>query len=433
MASCVQIKSLLQAYLDGELGSGEKLLFEEHLRGCAACQAEMEAARAVTACLFEALGRDRLCDDLTPTIMAHLPEMEVHKTARYRRKFRTTDFDRHPQRSWFSRAATLVPVFVPIILLVLASVLWVNWPATIASEAGIAGLITYSDGPARLGHVSNARFGRADAKDVLVNGAVLKTDANARLLFGLTGPSHATLYENSSVQIVNHRDLVLEKGRIFLDVHRESRHFKVTTPHGAVRVLGTSFHVHARPERTEVTVVNGEVLVENDKSFALLTRGDQAVFQKGDTPQVLNMVHAYRYLEEARSVLPNAVAERLFKARFSTAPPETTLPTQRQIFMVETKRRPVSAIELNWVPDPYVEGHAGYTVYVSNSTLTPLFKTFIAPDLFQDKTKHSLRIATPPELREQAVSMLHITLIPDYGEGRTETSFTEVSAIGMRP
>ncbi len=30
MASCIQIKSLLQAYLDDELESGEKLLFEDH-------------------------------------------------------------------------------------------------------------------------------------------------------------------------------------------------------------------------------------------------------------------------------------------------------------------------------------------------------------------------------------------------------------------
>ena len=67
-----------------------------------------------------------------------------------------------------------------------------------------------------------------------------------------------------------------------------------------------------------------------------------------------------------------------------------------------------------------------------DSALNPLFKAEIAPSLFQDKTKSSLKIAVPPELREQAVSMLNITLMPDYKSGQLETSFTEVSAIGTR-
>jgi len=100
--------------------------------------------------------------------------------------------------------------------------------------------------------------------------------------------------------------------------------------------------------------------------------------------------------------------------------------------MVETQRRPVSALKLNWLPDVNAEGHAGYHVYVSDSALNPLFKAYIAPDVFRDKSRDNLLIEVPEDLQEEAVSLLHITLMPDYKSGQIETSFTEVSAIGIR-
>ena len=100
--------------------------------------------------------------------------------------------------------------------------------------------------------------------------------------------------------------------------------------------------------------------------------------------------------------------------------------------MVETRRRHVSAVKLNWLPDPYAEGHAGYQVYVSDSALNPLFKAYIAPDVFKDKSRDNLLVAVPENLQGEAVSMLHITLMPDFKSGPLETSFTEVSAIGIR-
>jgi hypothetical protein len=431
VASCLQIRSLLQAYIDGELGSGEKLLFEEHLRSCEACRDELENARALAVRLFEVLRRDRLLEDISLSVMAHLPEMEFTGPLSFLKKRRTSGLTRKKADSWAGRAAKLVPVYVPIILLVLGGLLWSNWPANNGMENSTVGMVIFSKGNVESEDIMSHGFAKVANKDILSNGDLLKTGPGARLLFGLTGPSHATLYENSSLQVVNERELVLEKGSIFLDVHRESRNFQVSTPHGIITVLGTSFHVNTGPSGTEVTVVSGEVLVENEKSFALLTQGKQAVFQDMETPVIYENVQAARYLEEARSVLPDPVAERIFMSKF-VSPVKETVPPKRQVFMVETKRRPVSAIVLNWVPDPYIEGHAGYTVYVSDSSLNPLFKNYISPDVFGDKNRSSIRIAMPPELQEQAVATLHITLAPDYGSGSLATSFTEVSAIGIR-
>lgn len=430
MASCIQIKSLIQAYIDDELGSGEKLLFEEHLRGCGVCRHEMEDARVLTVRMLESLGRDRLRDDLTAQVMAHLPEMEDARLPQGADRHSTTG-PKSKERSWFGTASRLVPVLVPIILLVLAGILWLNWPEPLSKGSVVAGLVTYCKGPAQLGHVSTRDFETVRAKDVLVAGTLLKTEQDGRLLFGLMGPSHATLYGNSFLHLVNDRELFLEQGSIFLDVHRESRQFCISTPDGTITVMGTSFQVDAGPAGTQVTVVNGQVLVENEKSFALLTRGSQALFQKAGIPEVRKGVRANRYLEQARSVLPDTDAERHFLADFMKQPADSS-EVRKQIFMVDTEQRAISEVELNWLPDPFAEGHAGYHVYVSDGALNPLFKVEIAPKLFQDKTRSSLKIAVPPELQEQAVSMLHITLMPDYKSGRLETSFTEVSAIGTR-
>jgi len=427
VASCIQIRSLQQAYLDDELSSGEKLQFEEHLQGCASCRSEMVHARFLAARLFEVLGRDRLTDDLTPSIMGHLPEMDaahfpgVHKAGRAKRN----------NASWLTKAASLVPVLVPILLLVLAALLLSTWPTSFNKETEAAGVITLSRGSVQSSHVSTHKFQDTQAKDILVKDILLKTGTNGRLLFGLLGPTQATLYEDSLLQVVNERELLLEQGRIFLDVHSEPRVFRVNTPHGTVTVMGTSFQVDTGPEGTSVTVVRGQVLVENDQSFALLTGGSQGIFQRGGVPEVHQNVPAKRCLEEARTVLPDPGAERYFQSHFAVSPAQATA-IQKQIFMVETQRRPVSALKLNWLPDVNAEGHAGYHVYVSDSALNPLFKAYIAPDVFRDKSRDNLLIEVPEDLQEEAVSLLHITLMPDYKSGQIETSFTEVSAIGIR-
>lgn len=427
MASCIQIRSLQQAFLDGELSSVEKLQFEDHLRECPACTGEMENARFLTVRLFEVLGQDRLQDDLTPPIMAHLPEMDapyfsgVHRIKGFRPK----------KVSRMSRAASLIPVFVPVLLVILAALLWAAWPTSFMKEAKAVGVITLSRGEVQSGHTAGLAFQETQTKDILAKDVLVKTGENGLLLFGLLGPTQATLYGNSLLQVVNERELLLEQGRIFLDVHGEPRAFLVGTPHGDIRVMGTSFQVDTGPQGTSVTVVRGQVLVENDKSFALLTGGSQGVFQKGGVPEVYQNVPAKRCLEEARSVLPDPGAERYFRSQYAAA---SILPAtvQKQIFMVETRRRPVSAVKLNWLPDPYAEGHAGYQVYVSDSALNPLFKAYIAPDVFKDKSRDNLLVAVPENLQGEAVSMLHITLMPDFKSGPLETSFTEVSAIGIR-
>lgn len=63
-----EAQSLLDAYLDDELAAADVLRFEAHLRECAACQADVEARRALIAQVRSAPLRYRMPPDLEQTL-----------------------------------------------------------------------------------------------------------------------------------------------------------------------------------------------------------------------------------------------------------------------------------------------------------------------------------------------------------------------------
>ncbi len=428
MASCIQIEALVQAYIDGELCGSERLSFEEHTRSCRHCNRMLQEAKTSTAFLFETLRADRLNEDLRGAVMAHLPEMERIRFAEGV-VFRHVYPEPAPPRRWLRPAARLMPVFAPVVLLVLAALLWTTWP-TLKGEGGrVIGMITYRAGAAFVGHASQSGQKRAGLRDAAVEGAVLETLEDGGLLVGLAGPSSLAMFNNTQARLENEREVVLNRGRVFLDVAPDSRRFQVTTPDGRITVMGTSFHVDLSKGGTEVTVINGQVLVENDAAFALLSKGSQASFSASNKPEVRHNVNVARFLNEARAMGPDPGAQRQFLTEVAGKGPHVA-PLREQVFVVDTQRRPVSAVTLEWLPDPYTVGHAGYNVYVSDSAMAPLFKAHIPPETFQNKQRNSIRIAAPSNAREHIASVLHITLIPNLSDGLVETSFTDVSAIG---
>ncbi|MCC6145082.1 MAG: zf-HC2 domain-containing protein, partial [Candidatus Hydrogenedentes bacterium] len=74
MASCTQVESLIQAFLDGELADSERIILEEHVSHCGGCEGLVKRQRQSAAILYEAFREDRLDVDMTSNIMAHLPE-----------------------------------------------------------------------------------------------------------------------------------------------------------------------------------------------------------------------------------------------------------------------------------------------------------------------------------------------------------------------
>lgn len=431
MASCIEIESLLQAYIDDELNTAVRVRADAHLAACADCRQCLHEARAAAVLLFETLREDRLQKDLAASVMAHLPEMEEGDSSGS--PVRQPE-DHEPGRAkWvLSAVPRLIPVFAPIILLVLAALLWTTWPATQLGGERSVGIITYCDGPVFSGHSSHAQQRNVRPRQTITDGNTFAAHTGGRLQLGLTGPVHIAVYENTFVEIKTSREINLHRGRIFLDIAREARHFLIDTPNGLIRVFGTSFHVDVRDASTEVTVINGEVLVENEHSFAWVQRGCQAEFQRDGAPVVYPNVDVEPYLTEARAVSPDTLAEYQFLKQMHLENGAGPQPVSEQVFVVDTRRRSVDALRLRWIPDPYSSGHRGYNLYVSDNAMKPLFKAVVPPSVFQDKHISTLRIPVPKDAPTHEVSVLHITVVPDTNTGLIETTFTEISAIGIQ-
>ena len=80
----------------------------------------------------------------------------------------------------------------------------------------------------------------------------------------------------------DHRNVTLS-GEAFFDVQSGLVPFVIHTDYGEVKVLGTAFNVHARPDRFEVGVNTGMVLVSNQTKSIILTRGQRIDVEPSET------------------------------------------------------------------------------------------------------------------------------------------------------
>lgn len=338
--------------------------------------------------------------------------------------------EKHFARRWFLTAVRLVPVMTPGILFVLAVLLWLAWPSFEPNNDISIGVVMHSDG----GTVT-VQSARKPEEQVAVGRSIqygdkFATDTQSRLLLGLNGPSHITVFENTAIEIGAEREVFLKKGRVFLDVARDARHFRVHTPDGRITVFGTSFQVDIQSTGTEVTVVNGEVMVENENAFVRASRNMQVLFNATREPSLRRNIDTQSCLQQARSIRADAGIEKQFIQNLTKAAADERSKVSEQFFVVETGGRQVNALTLKWTPDPYTTGHAGYTVYVSDNSLQPILKSTIPPATFTDKAVNELQIAMPDAVRRDKFETLHITIIPELDYGYVETTFTEVAALG---
>ena len=80
----------------------------------------------------------------------------------------------------------------------------------------------------------------------------------------------------------DHRNVTLS-GEAFFDVQPGLVPFVIHTDYGEVKVLGTTFNVHVRPDRFEVGVNTGMVLVSNQTESIILTRGQRIDVEPSET------------------------------------------------------------------------------------------------------------------------------------------------------
>ena len=123
-----------------------------------------------------------------------------------------------------------------------------------------------------------------------------KTNPGENLSFILPDNSKVTLNSASTITYkknfdVGHRTLHLE-GEAYFEVKKLTSSFIVSTQHGDVTVLGTTFNVKSRNDEFEVGVNTGEVKVSNKKSFLRLS-AQQCIMNKSNfnTKDIINIAY----------------------------------------------------------------------------------------------------------------------------------------------
>lgn len=416
MASCSQVSSLLQAYIDGELGHAEKSIFEQHLRECGPCRHELNEQNGCSARIFESMAEHRLQSCLRSRVLAHLPDMDPavergsHPTdPQYaRRRYRSPV----PHR-WLAAAAVLVVAFVGFY----AS----TRPERVPILDVAIGMVTFSDSDDAYHKQPGAtRFEKVALTALVYPGGEYETLSEGRLALSLVGGSTVKVNHDSSLRLENNRRVEVAEGLTWFDVGHDKRLFNVNTPDGDIMVYGTTFVVEVRPDATTLTVTEGNVLVSNDKSKVGVSRGNQLVFQKGVPLGEPYPVDADAVAAWANAIVPDADALALFlrtlELRRSGQQSIPAIPVHG-VWTLEGKR--VNAIQLTWTPTGQVSGHCGYIVHVADDEGNLLYIDTLDGGLFNDplRSEHQIPLGDSP-LR--GLKSAYIKLIPDHTSGSTE-------------
>jgi len=242
ITSCEDYQALMPAYVAGQLPAARALLVADHTRECVPCRRALKEARRV------AEGR----------------------TAPAAATVRTS--------SGWQRWARLAAV-----LLLVAG----------AAFGGFYVLDVFDMNPeiARVQAVEGQLFQVAAATTLplspgatLAEGEVVRTGKDAGAVLRLEDGSEIEMRERSEIAIAERRGATtirVTRGSIIVEAARQHDHLYVATEDCLVSVTGTIFAVNHGIKGSRVSVVEGEVRVEQGRSESLLHPGDQVVTHAG--------------------------------------------------------------------------------------------------------------------------------------------------------
>jgi len=302
MASCERIAPLLQAYVDDELASWERLVVEHHVRDCVLCAEELREATSCTAALFEAFApyrlpagfRDRAMKRVpsrVPAVFGMSPGGTGHVAARI---------------DWASRW-TLAGAVVVLVLALAIIVYYYPRPPMRPVEVG---MVTGVEGPVTRGHAYGGNLREVALRDDLFKGDRLVTSDGGRLIIALEGPTQIKVNGNSELWIDNERFIRLARGEIWGHVAGHGRVFKVQTPHGDVTVTGTEFNVKIADRQTSVAVATGKVMVATERGFTELSAGQMCSAAQDAAPRDVRQVPVAEVGKWAHDLAPQTVDSR---------------------------------------------------------------------------------------------------------------------------
>lgn len=427
MATCAQVESLAQAYLDGELGPAEVLAFEQHMGECRQCAHALERQRAAAEFILDAFADHRLRRSLVPGVMAHLPEMDNSRLVRQmneRAKYR-------PSRS--RMFLTVLTPLATVLLLVLSLAIFYSWPNPETAMAQSIGMVTHTSGDVQSLLPSESSFRAARLQDPVGREQIFETGPESAAIVAIAGPTTLKVAADSRVRVSDDRRIRVESGKIWLHVSksmRGARAFRVHSPDGNITVFGTTFSVEVREGSTVVTLLDGEVTVENDVTFVVMRPNQQVELVRGLSPLNALDVDARALMAWADAIQADGVATAAFQT--SIRPLDETILRAENVWHVDTGSHAVSTMSFAWKPRPPAADLCSYVVYVTNDSGEPLFVGRIEARDLRQPGRTQLELPIPGDALRPETAVF-VRLVPETATGATETEFTEVAFVGVQP
>jgi hypothetical protein len=237
--SCADFRALLPAYRAGTLSEARRLLVEDHLHSCVACRRVSHGVGASVTPMTPAIQRRpaqpvRLSRKVIPYAIA--------------------------AAILAAMGATLPPVFDRVF-----------------APSGARGTVASVDGS--LYRVSDQGLTQLSVGTPLDEHDQIRTAKGSRAVVQLRDGSRIEMAERSALTLSEKwsgKTVYLDRGAVMIEAAKQRRgRLEVITPDCAVSVKGTIFEVSRGTKGSRVSVVEGEVKVDQEGSTHLLHRGDQ--------------------------------------------------------------------------------------------------------------------------------------------------------------
>lgn len=230
LESCADFRALLPAYRNRTLSEARHMLVEDHLHSCVGCRRYFEGERAAG--------------------IAIRPRSRVFVFA-----------------PWALAAAAVVALYIALPP-VLDRTLAPSGPrATVASVSG------------ELYRISATGATLLNTGASIEQNEEIRTAKNSRAMVRLRDGSTVEMAERSDLTLTERwrgKTVHLTRGSVMVEAAKQRRgRLEISTPDALVSVKGTIFEVSSGTKGSRVSVVKGEVKVDQDGASALLHRGDQ--------------------------------------------------------------------------------------------------------------------------------------------------------------
>ena len=271
VTSCKDVLARLSSFLDARLPAGEQGEVQRHLDACVPCQEERAALERTDALVMAALSDHPFTDAGVQELLGKLPLSTLGQSAR---------LERAPVRRFRPAGGMGVALAAAALLVGLGLGLTttdspaagdpVAAPNEVLAQANAGILVLGEDGSSTIVKDTPIRAG-----DRVV---ALETPASISLPDG----SQVVLHADTEVKLRRDRDggitveMARSEGKVYCEVAKRQRPFRVAARGLEVSVLGTRFLVDQASRFATVTVVSGRVLAAAGPDRRILTADEQA-------------------------------------------------------------------------------------------------------------------------------------------------------------